>query len=199
MAKPKRDEAKAEDAPAPEGGAEVETKTAPAEGQETPDELREQRDEYLARWQRAQADYQNLRRRSSENVDSALRHALMPLLEGLLLVLDHLDMALSAPVQTEDAKNLALGVRLTRDQFQRALEQEGVEPIEETGVFDPKLHEAVCAVEDPDGEPGRIVETVRRGYRWRGHVLRYAHVKVSKLPATQADEPSAAPAPDEEA
>jgi len=195
MAKSKRNEAEPEQAPEPEAGGDVETTTAPVKGEETPEELREQRDEYLARWQRAQADYQNLRRRSSENVESALRHALMPLLEGLLIVLDHLDMALSAPVESEEAKNLAMGVRRTRDQFQRTLIQEGVEPIEETGTFDPTLHEAVAAVEDANAEPGRILETVRRGYRWRGHVLRYAHVKVSKLPGSD-QEPPPAPAAD---
>jgi len=150
---------------------------------ESPEGLRAQRDEYLARWQRAQADFQNLRRRSSEDVESAVRRTMMPLLDGLLIVMDHLDMALSAPVESEEAKNLAIGVRMTRDQFLRSLNTEGVEAIEETGEFDPTLHEAVATVDSPGAEPGSIVETVRRGYRWRGQVLRHAHVKVARSAA----------------
>jgi hypothetical protein len=45
-------------------------------------------------------------------------------------------------------------------------------------VFDPDLHQAVAAVETPDAEPGTILETVRKGYAWRGTVLRHAQVRV---------------------
>ena len=153
---------------------------------DSPEALRAQRDEYLARWQRAQADFQNLRRRAAADLEAGLRRSMMPLLEGLLIVMDQLDMALSTPVETDEAKNLAVGVRMTRDQFMQSLAQEGVEVIDETAEFDPALHEAVAAVDSPGAEPGSIVATVRRGYRWHGQVLRHAHVKVAK--AAEVDE-----------
>ena len=173
-------------------GTETETETAAVEAPEddSPEAVLAQRDEYLARWQRAQADFQNLRRRSSEDVESAVRRTMMPLLEGLLIVMDHLDMALSAPIESEEAKNLALGVRMTRDQFLASLKREGVDAIDEASEFDPALHEAVATVDSPEAEPGSIIETVRRGYRWRGQVLRHAHVKVARDPSAgeQSDE-----------
>ncbi len=151
------------------------------------DAVRAERDEYLARWQRAQADYQNMRRRELAQADERARRAMQPLLENMLVVLDYLDMALASPTTTDESKNLAIGVRLTRDQFLHALEQEEVRPIPEAKTFDPGLHEAKSAVARDDVEPGAILETVRTGYTWRGEVLRYAHVIVAA--AAQEDAP----------
>jgi molecular chaperone GrpE len=158
----------------------------PATGGETPvadaAALTAERDDYLARWQRAAADYQNLKRRSATEVEGAVRRSLEGLLAGLLLVVDHLELALAAEARSEDARALAEGVRLTRDQLLGTLRQEGVEPIAEGGTFDANLHQAVATLERADLEPGRIVDTLRRGYTWRGQVLRAAHVRVSRAP-----------------
>lgn len=150
-----------------------------AEGQEDEATLRKQRDEYLALWQRAQADYKNLKRRSAAEVDGAVRRTMAPLLENLLLVLDYLDMALKSPAEVQETKDLAMGVSLTRDQLLRALDQEEVVAISTSGAFDPELHQAVERVEDSGMEPGSIVRTKRSGYSWRGIVLRPAQVDVA--------------------
>lgn len=144
--------------------------------------LAAERDDYLARWQRAAADYQNLKRRSAAEVEGAVRRSLESLLAGLLLVVDHLDLALSSKLESDDARALAEGVRLTRDQLLGTLRQEGVEPILEGGAFDTRLHEAVATVERDDVPAGQVVDTLRRGYTWRGQVLRAAHVRVSRAP-----------------
>lgn len=136
-------------------------------------------EELRSSWQRAQADYQNARRRALSEVESGVRRALQPLLDGLLTVLDNLDMALVAPTQSEEAKNLALGVELTRRQLVSALEGQSVEAIPVGGKFDPERHQAVSQVPSADHEPGDIVETLRLGYTWRGSVLRYAQVVVA--------------------
>jgi len=136
-------------------------------------------EELRSNWQRAQADYQNARRRALADVESGVRRALQPLLDGLLTVLDNLDMALAAPTHSEDAKNLAIGVELTRRQLTSALESQAVEPIPAVGKFDPERHQAVSQVPSADHAPGDIVETLRLGYTWRGGVLRYAQVVVA--------------------
>lgn len=137
-----------------------------------------ERDEYLAQWKRAQADYQNLKRRAAADLESQLRFEKKRLLSDLLLVLDSLQMALAAPAVSEEAKTLALGVRLTQDQLQAALEKEDLRAIPEQERFDPALHEAVAQTPDPAG-PGRVLQTLRRGYTWKGTVLRAAQVRVS--------------------
>jgi len=186
MRKSKRDGTAADDPvqsdPAAEHGAGPDapaTTEAAADGDESPESLRSQRDEYLAAWQRAQADYRNLRRRAEADLEAGLKRSMQPLLENLLLVLDHLDMALSAPTGSEESRNFAVGVQLTRDQLVRALEQEEVVAVRETGLFDPEIHQAVAMVETDEAEPGQIVECIRRGFTWRGQVLRYGQVRVA--------------------
>lgn len=145
-----------------------------------------QRDEYLASWQRSQADYQNLRRRLQSDIDAAVGRAKGPLFSDLLLVLDYLDMALATPCTSSDAKNLLAGVEMTRGQLARALEREGVKPVAETGAFDAAVHQAVERVETTDAPANTIVATLRRGYTLNGTVLRAAQVKVAAAPAEGA-------------
>lgn len=149
--------------------------------------------EMTERWQRARADYQNLKRRAKSDYESMLRGEVQPLLESLLLVVDHLEMALASPTESEDAQNLAKGVLLTRDQLVRSLEDEGVCAVAEDGAFDPTLHQAVATVESSDVAPGHIVQTVRRGYTWGERVLRPAQVRVAEGAADANADPGDVP------
>lgn len=174
------------------------TEAAEPEAELSPEEqMLKERAEYYENWRRSQADYQNLRRRQSQVIATAVQGARRELFGELLTVLDYLDMALLSPVETSEGKNLQMGVQMTRDQMMGFLTQHEVEPIDSSGAFDPSCHEAIETVEGSEFEPGIIVETVRKGYRVNDEILRYAHVKVSAEPApndatsdgTQADEP----------
>lgn len=149
-----------------------------------------ERDEFEERWLRTQAEMQNLRRRLQADIDAGVRDSQRRLLDGLLLAIDYLELALSTPLENEEAKNLAVGVRMTRDQMLRTLEQEGVRAIPASGAFDPKLHEAIGTVADGGTEPGAIVDCTRAGYRWGDVVLRPAQVRVAADPsaASEGDE-----------
>jgi molecular chaperone GrpE len=138
--------------------------------------------ELESRWLRAQADYQNSRRRAQQELDSALLHNLQPLLGELLLVLDYLDLALSTPIKSPDAKALAQGVEMTRTKLLQALALADVKTIPTEGAFDPSLHEAVQSRPTRDHAPGTILETVRPGYTFQGRILRHAPVVVAAAP-----------------
>jgi len=138
--------------------------------------------ELEARWLRTQADYQNARRRAQQELEDALLRTTQPLLEELLLVCDYLDMALSTPCTSADAKNLAAGVQLTRSKLVQALELFDVRPIPTTGKFDPARHEAGETRASADQPPGTILATVRAGYTWQGRILRPARVVVAAAP-----------------
>lgn len=150
----------------------------PAE--DTLDSLRAERDDYIARWQRSQADCHNIRRRAHGDLEARVRMRMQPLLESILLVMDNLDMALLSPAENAETKNLALGVRMTRDQLVTAIGAENVKTIDTDGPFDPALHQAMEIVESADHEPGSIVTCVRDGYTWQDVVLRSAQVNVAK-------------------
>jgi len=184
---PEKDAAELADEILPQGEDRAEqTASGDAGGEPAPEAEKDplaERDEYLARWQRAQADYQNLKRRSHADVENRLRRTMEPLLRNLLLVLDHLDMALMSPAESPDAKNLSMGVDLVRRQMITALEESEVEPIADGGTFNPEQHQAVARVEDSDAEPNAVLETLRRGYTWRDRVLRHAEVRVAAEPS----------------
>ena len=151
-------------------------------------ELEARCEELSARALRAQADYKNLRRRSLEDLEAGLRRQLQPLLGELLFVLDYLDLALASPLESPDAKNLAVGVEMTRAKLVQALENSEVYPIATEGAFDPTLHEATESREVEGAAPGTIVETTLKGYTWQGNLLRAARVVVAAGGDAQAEE-----------
>jgi molecular chaperone GrpE len=135
-----------------------------------------------SRWLRAQADYQNVRRRAQQELESALLHTLQPLLDELLLVKDYLDMALAQPPEGAEAKALAAGVDMTRAKLVQALTTVDVHVVPTDGAFDPAVHEAAESRPIADAEPGTILATLRPGYTWQGRILRPARVAVAAAP-----------------
>lgn len=151
--------------------------------------LTRERDEHLGSWQRAAADYANLRRRVHSDVEAAVQRVQQPLLQDLLLVLDYLDLALASPCDTDEGRRLHAGVEMTRLALMGVLEREGVAPIPDGGRFDAALHQAVERFETSGQPAGEILATVRRGYTRAGQILRPAQVRVAAepSPAGQAD------------
>lgn len=73
------------------------------------------------------------------------------------------------------------GYSMSLQRVERALQQQGLEPIPAVGEpFDPERMEVVAAVADSGRPAGEVVEEVRRGYLWRERVFRYAQVSVAK-------------------
>jgi len=155
---------------------------------ETIEKLTVERDEYVAKYQRAHADCQNIRRRAGEDIEDRVKRRMQPLLEELLLVLDNLEMALLSPAENQETQNLAMGVRMTRDQLLTALGSEDVQRIVPEGAFDPARHQAMAVVEDSDAPAGHVIDVTRHGYTWRDNVLRSAQVRVAPGTPEKAEE-----------
>ena len=122
----------------------------------------------------------------------AVKGARRELFSEMLLILDYLDMALLSPVETQEGKNLLMGVEMTRTQMMQLMQNHEIEIIDSTGAFNPELHEAIEMIEDSDKAPGTIVQTVRRGYTIQKDILRHAHVKVAAEPKVESSEASEA-------
>ena len=86
----------------------------------------------------------------------------------------------SEEVSAQEA--LARGVALVYGELRSALERAGVETYDPTGeLFDPNISEALATRPAEDGvESGVVIETLERGYRLDGQVLRAARVVVSE-------------------
>ena len=91
-----------------------------------------------------------------------------------------IDPASSSGKESDDP--LAHGVLLVYRELKDVLEGSGVEAYDPTGeAFDPAWHEALSTRPAADGEdPGVVVETLAKGYRSDGQVLRAARVVVSE-------------------
>ncbi|MFT4647466.1 MAG: molecular chaperone GrpE [Glaciecola sp.] len=150
-----------------------------------------ERDEYLASWQRAKADYQNLRRRVLSDIDAAVGNKTARIQDEMLTVLDYLDMALKSPCDSQDAKNLQMGVQMTRTMLWQSLEKDGVKAIATSGVFDPSRHQAMATIETNESEPGTILEVLRIGFKKGDRILRHAQVKVAAAQSDEAPETTA--------
>jgi molecular chaperone GrpE len=152
--------------------------------------LSAERDEYLAALQRLKADFDNFRKRVVRQREEEADRASSDLVRKLLTVLDTLDLAAAHLGDTEpDGQGGAtdLGSQAVealgqaRAQLTDLLTKEGLQRVDETDVvFDPEVHDAVAhaPAEDTDGLDSVVDEVLRSGYRWRGHVLRPAMVRV---------------------
>lgn len=136
---------------------------------------------YLEQIKRLQADFENWRKRVEAEKLLLVEMASSVLAEKLLPVLDNFERALLAgESQAADAafKN---GMDLIDKQLFQILKQEGLEEIESVGrPFDPVVHEAYTFEERDDCADHVVLEEARKGYRFKGKVLRPALVKVSK-------------------
>jgi molecular chaperone GrpE len=139
---------------------------------------KEEAQRFLANWQRAEADFVNYKRRVEQERGEAMRIANAALIINILPVLDDLERALTSL----DIRLVGLtwfdGIRLIYRKLQLVLENAGVSQIEAEGQpFDPRFHEAVMYGE---GEEGKVVAEVQRGYKLNDRVLRPAMVVVGK-------------------
>jgi molecular chaperone GrpE len=140
-----------------------------------------ERDEYLELAQRTRADFENYRKRVAKETSEALARGKSELARKLLPVIDNLERALDAGRGGSSHEDLARGVALVHEELRGTLEAAGVEAFDPIGErFDPELHEALSTQPAENTEAGVILETVEKGYRLNGQVLRPARVVVSK-------------------
>lgn len=143
------------------------------------EQLRRERDEYLAGWQRAKADFINYKRDVEKLTAEIQKFAREDFVYELLPVLDHFTLAESHLPPERTADEWTRGVLQIKGELEDILKREGVAVIEAVGKpFDPQYHESVGVVE-LDGPENVVVEEVQRGYALNGRVLRPAKVKIS--------------------
>lgn len=153
-----------------------------AEAAENPlvTELTKQVEESQQRFLRAQADFDNFRRRTTKEKEELAQYASMKLITQLLPVVDNFDRAVEAAKNGGDIESFLKGVDMIYRQFSQVLEQEGLKPMTTVGeAFNPDFHQAIMQVESDEYEEGIVVEEVQKGYVLKEKVLRPAMVKVS--------------------
>jgi molecular chaperone GrpE len=141
-------------------------------------QVERERDEYLDLARRAQADFENYRKRAAKEAAAAGQRAKSGLVRELLPVVDNLERALASARDEEG--HLAQGVRLVHSELIAVLERNGVEQFDPSGQrFDPSEHEALSMRSQDGAEAGTVLDVVEKGYRAGGGILRPARVVVS--------------------
>jgi molecular chaperone GrpE len=144
-------------------------------------ETKRERDEYLELAQRTRADFENYRKRVAKETSDALARGKAELARELLPAIDNLERALQSGSEASAHEALTHGVKLVLEELQAKLAGAGVEAFDPTGErFDPQLHEALSTQPAEGTEAGVVLETLEKGYRQNGQVLRPARVVVSK-------------------
>ena len=139
---------------------------------------------------RAEAEMQNLQRRTARDVENAHKFGVEKFVQNMLPVVDSLEKAIESIGENVDA--IAEGVRLCHKLMVDTLNKEGVEITDPVGEpFDPNEHQAMSMVENPDMEPNSVVAVVQKGCKLNGRLVRPAMVMVSKAPAKDAPADSA--------
>jgi len=143
-------------------------------------ELEEKITELTSGWQRTQADFLNFKKQSADERIRLIESAGSDIVEQLLPVLDHFQLAAKhLPDELKD-NNWAIGIKQIEKQFENILFENKLERIESVGrEFNPEFHEAIEEV-DSDQPSGIITEEILSGYKFAGKVIRPAKVKVAK-------------------
>jgi len=129
---------------------------------------------------RSQAEMENLKRRTTKDLENAHKFALDGFVKALLEVSDSLTMGIkSAKDEKATIETTTEGLELTMKVFNSTLEKFGVEsinPIDEK--FDPEHHEAVTMVPMPDKKSNTVLEVIQTGFTLNGRLVRPALVIV---------------------
>lgn len=135
--------------------------------------IREQEDKYL----RLLAEYDNFRKRSQRERETAWTTAKAETAAAFLPVYDNLSRALAQETIDEA---YAKGVQMTMAQMKGVLDKLGIEEIPALGeTFNPELHNAVMHIEDENLGTNVVAEVFETGFQSGGKVIRFAMVKVA--------------------
>lgn len=134
----------------------------------------EANDKYL----RVCAEYDNFRKRTQKEKETAYGEAVADTVKGLLPVIDNLQYA--SKYGNADPEKFAEGVKLILDKLPETLEKMHIKPVGTPGeTFDPTYHNAVMHEDNEEYGENEIMDVLQSGYLYEDRVIRYAMVKVA--------------------
>ena len=145
-------------------------------------------EEAIEQKQRALAEAENTRRRSSKDLEQARKYGHLSFSRDMLTVIDSLEKAVNTiPDEKnnipDEIKNFIIGIEMTLEQIKQVYSNYNIVQINPEGEkFDYNLHQAMFEKETKDVDPGVIVEVLQPGWMLYDRLLRPAMVGVSKEP-----------------
>ncbi len=137
--------------------------------------------ELLAGWQRAQADYANLKKEETKLAKETVEWANAALLGEIIPVYNHFKLAVNHIPEEAKKDGWVQGVIMIQKQFTDFLSKYGIREIKTVGEpFNPEMHEALTHEEKEGFEADTVFEEIAPGYMLNDRVLVPAKVKVAK-------------------
>ena len=140
------------------------------------DKIAKDKDDYI----RLMAEFDNFRRRTSQEKLELVSMASTDTIKGLLPVLDDCERALNVLKESTDSDAAKEGTELIYHKLMSYLQSKGLAVIEAAGQpFNTDLHEAVAQFPVQEEEQkGKVFDVVQTGYTLNGKVIRFAKVVV---------------------
>jgi molecular chaperone GrpE len=150
----------------------------------------EQKEDYKQKYEdmndkyiRAYAEFENDKRRIEKEKSNAIGYVIEKFVKDFIPCIDSLELAIASANNKEVEpkellKALMEGVELTRTQFAKALDKNGIKEIDTSKGFDPNLHNAIIQTEDKDKEDGNVAAVMQKGYQLGDRVIRPSMVSV---------------------
>ena len=147
-------------------------------------DLKEAQDQHL----RAQAELENLRKRSARELENAHKYGIERFAKEVLEVKDNIEMGIESLKQQKDSSKHLEGMQLTLNTLTQTLERFAVTELDPDGeAFDPEQHEAMSAQESSKHPPNTVILVIKKGYLLHDRLLRPAIVIISKNQDNTAD------------
>ncbi len=141
------------------------------------DRVETARAELLDKLLRAQAEFENIRKRLQKEKEDVIRYAASDTIKSLLPIVDDFERALAADGITPELKK---GLELILRRIFEAFERAGLKEVPQHDSFDPNLHFAVDrAPAGEDQSDQQILEVYQKGYLFKDRLLRASMVKVA--------------------
>lgn len=141
-------------------------------------QLEKEKKEYLF----LMAEFDNYKKRTLKEKSELIKNGAEAAMRGILPVVDDMERAINAMAKSDDLKAVKEGIDLIYNKFKKYLDQNGVKEIPTNGEeFNTEYHEAITAIPTEDeGQKGKVIDTVAKGYTLNDKVLRHAKVVVGQ-------------------
>ena len=141
------------------------------------EEIKKEKEEFLAGWQRARADLANYKKEEKERMQGLMEYVKQEFLFSFLSMVDNLERAEGQLKEEEKNSKTVQGFLQIGKQLREFLKSHGIKEIEAQGKdFNPELHEAIATTKGE--KPGKVVEVLEKGYMIQNKLLSPAKVKV---------------------
>ncbi len=140
-----------------------------------------EKQEYLTGWQRAKADYLNLKKEEESRRSDIHKYAKADVLNDLIRLADSFEMAFANKTAWENVpENWRKGVEYIHSQLLIVFRDHGLEEINPLGeISDPARDESVGIIESENPEDeNKVMEVVKKGYRLNDKIIRPAQVRI---------------------